>query len=127
MLKRDLILVQIEELGKVIAQLIDQRNNDVARKNPGLVQVVYNSLQTDRQAMLSTSPDELRQILNRTDNAGLQRLELAAKTLLEEQYLYPTLQKQIREKAKELFEYIQREDNTYSLERVAILDELRNQ
>ena len=34
MLKRDFIMVQIEELGKVIAQIIFNRNsNDGARKN----------------------------------------------------------------------------------------------
>ena len=45
MLKRDFIMVQIEELGKVIAQIIFNRNsNDGARKNPELIQSVYTSL-----------------------------------------------------------------------------------
>ena len=45
MLKRDFIMVQIEELGKVIAQIIFNRNsNDGARKNPELIQSVYTFL-----------------------------------------------------------------------------------
>ena len=44
MLKRDFIMVQIEELGKVIAQIIFNRNsNDGARKNPELIQSVFTS------------------------------------------------------------------------------------
>ena len=42
MLKRDFIMVQIEELGKVIAQIIFNRNANAARKNPELIQTVYN-------------------------------------------------------------------------------------
>ena len=38
MLKRDLIMVQIEELGKMVAQVIFNRNNNAAGKNPELIQ-----------------------------------------------------------------------------------------
>ena len=34
MLKRDLIMVQIEELGKMVAQVIFNRNNNAAGKIP---------------------------------------------------------------------------------------------
>lgn len=38
MLKRDFILVQIEELGKMVAQMTLNRNaNDGARENPELI------------------------------------------------------------------------------------------
>ena len=44
MLKRDFILVQIEELGKVIAQLIDNRNHGVSRKTDQLIESIYSTL-----------------------------------------------------------------------------------
>ncbi len=41
-------MVQIEELGKVIAQIIFNRNANAARKNPELIQTVYSSLKLDQ-------------------------------------------------------------------------------
>ena len=104
-------MVQIEELGKVIAQIIFNRNsNDGARKNPELIQSVYTFLNLDGD-----------------DSCGLQRMELASKTLLEESFLLPEAQgKKLRARAKELLEYIQRNDTTFSLERVALLEEINN-
>ena len=91
MLKRDFIMVQIEELGKVIAQIIFNRNsNDGARKNPELIQSVYTSLKLDND------------------------------------FLPEAQGKKLRARAKELLEYIQRNDTTFSLERVALLEEINN-
>ena len=117
MLKRDFIMVQIEELGKVIAQIIFNRNsNDGARKNPELIQSVYTFLKLDNDFLLNTPIDGIRTYL-----------ELAAKTLLEESFLLPEAQgKKLRARAKELLEYIQRNDTTFSLERVALLEEINN-
>ena len=44
MLKRDFILVQIEELTKVVLQIIMNRNTNAARHTPELIQTVYLSL-----------------------------------------------------------------------------------
>ena len=64
MLKRDFIMVQIEELGKVIAQIIFNRNsNDGARKNPELIQSVYTSLKLDNGFLLNTAIDGIRTYL----------------------------------------------------------------
>ena len=128
MLKRDFIMVQIEELGKVIAQIIFNRNsNDGARKNPELIQSVYTSLKLDNDFLLNTPIDGIRTYLDGDDSCGLQRMELAAKTLLEESFLLPEAQgKKLRARAKELLEYIQRNDTTFSLERVALLEEINN-
>lgn len=88
MLKRDFIMVQIEELGKVIAQIIFNRNsNDGARKNPELIQSVYTSLKLDNDFLLNTPIDGIRTYLDGDDSCGLQRMELATKTLLEESFL----------------------------------------
>jgi Tfp pilus assembly ATPase PilU len=125
MLKRDFIMVQIEELGKVIAQIIGLRNENATRKIPQLVQVVYDSLKIDRDFLLSGEPHDIRQFLDGEDGAGLQRLEIAVKALLEEAYVDTDNAKAIRSKAKELLEYIQARDTTFSLERIQLLDELK--
>lgn len=126
MLKRDLIMVQIEELGKVIAQIILNRNsNDGAGKNPALILSVYDSLKLDRDFLLNTSLDDIRRFLDGDDSCGLQRMELATKAFIEESYLLPDPQSgEILKKAQEMLEYIQRNDTTFSLERVALLEEI---
>lgn len=124
MLKRDFIMVQIEELAKVVLQIITNRNTGATRKIPDMVQSVYNSLKLDRETLLTTSPEDLIARLNQDDEGGIQRLEIAIKTLIEESYLYPDQQKEMLLKAKELLQYIQMHDNTFSLERVALLDEI---
>ena len=71
MLKRDFIMVQIEELGKVIAQIIFNRNANAARKNPELIQTVYSSLKLDQDFLMTTSPEEILRSLDNEDNGGV--------------------------------------------------------
>ena len=97
MLKRDFIMVQIEELGKVIAQIIFNRNANAARKNPELIQTVYSSLKLDQDFLMTTSPEEILRSLDNEDNGGVLRLEIAIKTLIEDSYLQPENQPQIRD------------------------------
>ena len=124
MLRRDFIMVQIEELGKIIAQIISQRNNNAARKIPEMIQSVYNSLKLDRDFLLDHSPEDIVQALNGEDMAGLQRMELAAKLLFEDSFHNPTDQQAMRLKAKEMLTYIQANDTTFSLERIQLLKEI---
>ena len=124
MLKRDFIMVQIEELGKVIAQIIFNRNANAARKNPELIQTVYSSLKLDQDFLMTTSPEEILRSLDNEDNGGVLRLEIAIKTLIEDSYLKPENQPQILLRAKELLEYLQAHDSTFSLERVNLLNEI---
>lgn len=124
MLKRDFIMVQIEELGKVIAQIIFNRNANAARKNPELIQTVYSSLKLDQDYLMTTSPEEILRSLDNEDNGGVLRLEIAIKTLIEDSYLQPENQPQILLRAKELLEYLQAHDSTFSLERVNLLNEI---
>ena len=124
MLKRDFIMVQIEELGKVIAQIIFNRNANAARKNPELIQTVYSSLKLDQDFLMTTSPEEILRSLDNEDNGGGLRLEIAIKTLIEDSYLQPENQPQILLRAKELLEYLQAHDSTFSLERVNLLNEI---
>ena len=124
MLKRDFIMVQIEELGKVIAQIIFNRNANAARKNPELIQTVYSSLKLDQDFLMTTSPEEILRSLDNEDNGGVLRLEIAIKTLIEDSYLQPENQPQIILRAKELLEYLQAHDSTFSLERVNLLNEI---
>ena len=124
MLKRDFIMVQIEELGKVIAKIIFNRNANAARKNPELIQTVYSSLKLDQDFLMTTSPEEILRSLDNEDNGGVLRLEIAIKTLIEDSYLQPENQPQILLRAKELLEYLQAHDSTFSLERVNLLNEI---
>lgn len=124
MLKRDFIMVQIEELGKVIAQIIFNRNANAARKNPELIQTVYSSLKLDQDFLMTTSSEEILRSLDNEDNGGVLRLEIAIKTLIEDSYLQPENQPQILLRAKELLEYLQAHDSTFSLERVNLLNEI---
>jgi len=126
MLRRDFIMVQIEELGKVIAQIVSQRNTDAARKTPELIQGIYTSLKIDPKFLLSASPAEVRNYLNGDDGEGIRRMEIAAKALIEESYLYPDRKKEILLKSKELLTYIQAHDATFSLERINLLEEINN-
>ncbi|MDD2436602.1 MAG: hypothetical protein PHG27_04780 [Massilibacteroides sp.] len=125
MLKRDFILVQIEELGKVIAQLIDNRNHGVSRKTDQLIESIYSTLKIDKDFLLSHTPEEILQLLDGEDNAGLQRMEIAAKTLLEEGYLVDDNHGLLK-KAREILLYIQKHDRTFSFERINLLDETQN-
>lgn len=127
MLKRDFIMVQIEELGKVITQIIFNRNANAARKNPELIQTVYSSLKLDQDFLMTTSPEEILRSLDNEDNGGVLRLEIAIKTLIEDSYLQPENQPQILLRAKELLEYLQAHDSTFSLERVNLLNEIEEQ
>ena len=112
----------------MIAQIIFNRNsNDGARKNPELIQSVYTFLKLDNDFLLNTPIDGIRTYLDGDDSCGLQRMELASKTLLEESFLLPEAQgKKLRARAKELLEYIQRNDTTFSLDRVALVEEINN-
>ena len=124
MLKRDFIMVQIEELGKVIAQIIFNRKANAARKNPELIQTFYSARKLDQEVLMTTSPEEILRSLDNEDNGGVLRLEIAIKTLIEDSYLQPENQPQILLRAKELLEYLQAHDSTFSLERVNLLNEI---
>ena len=125
MLKRDFILVQIEELGKVIAQLISLRkvNNDAARKTESIRQV-YSSLKTDTAFLLETPVEEIFTRLDEGGRSGLLRMEIAAYALLEESFLNPVLKEQMLRKAKTILEYVQMHDSTFSIERIEKISEI---
>lgn len=124
MLRRDFIMVQIEELSKVVLQLIGLRNANAARKIPELVQTVYSSLRVTSSYLMTTNSDDIRHYLDNDDGGGLQRMEIAVKTLIEESYLYPDQQQSMLIRAKELLVYLQNQDTTFSLERIAMIDEI---
>ena len=121
-------MVQIEELGKMITQIALNRNsNDGAHKNLELIQAAYTALRLNRDFLLTTSLDDIRRFLDCEDSCGLYRMDIAAKTLIEESYQLPDPdKKRVLHRAKELLEYIQRNATTFSLERVALLEEINN-
>lgn len=125
MLKRDLIMIQIEELGKMIAQMVTNREgNDGADKNLELVTTVYRTLGVDQEALMTTLLEDLLDRLNREDGAGLYRMELLAKTLMEASYLDPDNRVPALRRAGEMLRYVQANDSTFSLEREALLGEI---
>lgn len=117
-------MVQIQELAKVVLQIITNRNNGATHKIPEMIQTVYSSLKLDRETLMATSPEALIDRLNQDDEGGILRLEIAIKTLIEESYLYPDKEKEMLLQAKTLLEYIQTHDHTFSLERVTILGDV---
>lgn len=117
-------MVQIEELGKMIAQVVFNRNNNAADRNPALIQDVYDNLKLDQGYLMTTAPDDILRFLDNEDKGGILRLEVAIKTLIEESYLQPDKAQQILIRAKELLEYLQTHDNTFSLERVNLLNDI---
>lgn len=127
MLKRDLIMVQIEELGKMVAQVIFNRNNNAAAKNPELIQTVFENLKLDQDFLMTTAPDDILRFLDNEEKSGILRLEIAIKTLIESSYQQPKNQQDILRRAKELLEYLQTHDTTFSLERVNLLNEIEEQ
>ena len=104
-------MIQIEELAKVVLQIIMNRNTNAARHTPELIQTIYSSLKLDRPTLMTAQPEELVRRLDSDDNG-------------EESYLYPDEEQAMLQKAKTILEYIQTHDNTFSLERVNMLDEL---
>lgn len=116
-------MVQIEELAKVIARIIDNRNNGTNRTTDQLMQTIYASLKVDKNFLHANTPDAIRATLDGEDMAGLQRMEIAAKTLIEEYHLDKNDRTSI-DKAKELLLYIQKYDRTFSIERMELLAEI---
>lgn len=117
-------MVQIEELGKMIAQVVFNRNNNAADKNPALIQQVYENLKLDQDYLMTTAPDDMLRFLDNEDQGGILRLETAVKTLIEESYMQPDKARQLLLRAKELLEYLQMHDNTFSLERDILVDDI---
>ncbi|MCL3851085.1 MULTISPECIES: DUF6483 family protein [Parabacteroides] len=125
MLKRDFIMVQIEELGKMIAQVIFNRNNNTTDRNPELIQDVYDNLKVDRNYLMTTAPDDILRFLDNEDQGGVLRLEIAIKTLIEDGLQQPKDQCEMLLRAKELLEYLQAHDTTFSLERINLLNDIQ--
>jgi len=118
-------MVQIEELGKVIAQLIAQRDTGARRHIPEQIQVVYDSLKLDNDLLLTAPPEKIRDLLNYEDSGGILRMEVAIKALIEESFYVESAERTKRLlRAQELLEYLQRTDNTFSFERINQLNEI---
>jgi hypothetical protein len=126
MLRRDFIMVQIEELGKIIARLISQRETGATRQIPEQIQTVYRSLKLDRDFLMTAAPEDIFHSLEGDDRGGIPRMDIAARVLMEESCLFSGRRQQdMLLKAQTLLEYLQTHDRTFSLERIALLDDIR--
>ena len=119
-------MVQIEELGKVLAQLFDIRHDSSDGKSASLIDTLYTSLKIDKHQALTMDLETLRIKLDQGDHAGLQRMELIAKTMLEESFHNSIEVRALLTKAKDILTYIQKSDQTFSLERVELIDFISN-
>ena len=119
-------MVQIEELGKVLAQLFDIRHDSNDGKSESLIDTLYTSLKIDKHQALTMDLETLRIKLDQGDHAGLQRMELIAKTMLEESFHNSIEARALLTKAKDILTYIQKSDQTFSLERVELIDFISN-
>ena len=122
-----LLMVQIEQLAKIVLQIVNHRDTNDTGRIPELIETVYSSLKLDHHQLMTSQPAQLVEQLNEDDLGGLLRLEIAAKTLIEESYLYPDKRQEMLLRAKALLEYIQTHDNTFSMERVSMIEEINNQ
>ena len=73
---------------------------------------------------MTTAPDDILRFLDNEEKSGILRLEIAIKTLIESSYLQPKDQPAMLRRAKELLEYLQTHDTTFSLERVNLMNEI---
>lgn len=117
-------MIQIEELGKMIAQIVFNRNNNMSGKNPELIQTIFRSLKIEPERLMTASLEDIRYFLDCEDGAGLYRMELAAKNLLEASYQEPEKGQALLERAREILRYVQQHDITFSLERVELLERI---
>lgn len=76
---------------------------------------------------MTTSLDDLLHLLDRDDYGGFFRMELAARNLMEESFLQPNEHRALLKRAKELLVFIQQHDNTYSIGRAMLLDEIEKE
>lgn len=117
-------MVQIEEIGKAIAQLVFNRNSgNGPDKNPEIIGQSFRSLKTDTAFLLNHEPDDIELALDGEDGCGLERMELAAKLLIEESYL-SSVPLPLLNKAQELLYYLQIHDSAFSLERMMLLQDI---
>lgn len=124
MLRKDFILLQIEAFAKAIAQLITKRKGGDFEQADLLLKLVYSSLGIDKDYLFSHTPDEIRTFLDREDKAGMQRMEMAAKILVEDSYIKND--KASLFKAQEILQYVQKHDLTFSIERMNLLAEIQD-
>lgn len=119
-------MVQIEELGKVIAQIISRRKTGATRQIPEQIQTIYRSLKLERDFLTTADTEDLFHLLESDDRGGIPRMDIAAKALVEESYLFSgQQQRDLLLKAQSLLEYLQTHDRTFSLERMTLLDDIR--
>lgn len=125
MLKRDFILVQIEELGKMIASLAVRRDDsDGAVRRAETLQRIFRSLGAGPGELLAETPEVLRCRMDDGGRSGIMRLEIAAKALTEASFEQPEQAEAFLRKAKEILLYAQQHDNTFSLDRIAAINRI---
>lgn len=124
MLRRDFIMAQIEELAKVIVQLIGLRSTDNPARQNNMIAEIYSSLKTDRNYLLQADPEAIYAAMDEGGHSGILRMEIAAKAMIEDSFVCADEKKHLLLKSKQMLEYIQQHDHTFSIERIDLLNEI---
>jgi hypothetical protein len=88
MLRKDFIMVQIEEPGKMIAQIISQRETGATRQIPEQLRTVYRSLKLDRDFLTTAAPEAIFHLPEGGNRGGIPRMDIVAGALVEESSLF---------------------------------------
>lgn len=117
-------MAQVEELAKKILQLINLRTMDNPSQQAALINEIYRSLKVNRDYLLQTDPETICKMMDEGGHSGLQRMEIAAKAMIEDSFMNPGEKGHLLRKAQQMLGYIQQHDTTFSLERVDVLNEI---
>lgn len=117
-------MAQVEELAKKILQLINLRTMDDLSQQAALINEIYRSLKVNRDYLLQTDPETICKMMDEGGHSGLQRMEIAAKAMIEDSFMNPGEKGHLLRKAQQMLGYIQQHDTMFSLERVDVLNEI---
>ncbi len=129
MIQQDYLLKQIEELGKVISELISMRQEGSPDRKIEIIDKCYEMIGLNKNELISNSTDEIINYLNKKEIQNLEILESIANIMYEESFMIKNKkdkQTQI-EKTYKLISYVDKNSNCFSFQRQQKLNEVSNQ
>lgn len=118
MIKQDYLLIQIEELAKKLAQLLDKKKH-LKNDTEILADDCYKDLHLTQQEVQNATAEELTEKV-----PDWQLLELLIKLMLADDRI--NSDRQQIEKAQQLLYFVQERDRTYSFERIKLAETIEN-
>lgn len=118
MIKQDFLLVQIEELAKKLARLLKKKETPGSNVDT-LADDCYKDLHLTLQDVGNGTPED---IIEKIQDWEL--LELLVKLMLADDRI--NFDRSQIEKAQSILYYVQEQDRTFSFERIALAETIRN-